>query len=184
MNKRMGLTVVEAMVIIVLLTIVVAIVVPLALDRAAHSRRVACQRSMGLIYLAVAMYGNDHGDQLPLTKADLFWMSSYLSTSDFNGAFCPDFVLAGTNDKSRGYGFNRKFQTIRPNQAQGKALFWDGRDLAKEEDPGGVFDCRFGNHQASWVTHRHCNSTANIGYFDGHVKVSSAGGPDMEVFKP
>lgn len=150
-----------------------AIIILLFSGSAARRRQTSCQRGMRLVFRATVMYGNDYGDRLPDHPDDLSWAVDYLKPDDFKWALCPQFFLSDSSALSRGYGFNQKFEFIRPDKAQDKAFFWDGWDLAKN-DPDLL----------SSVRYRHPKGTANIAFFDGHIKVFYAGTPDAVVFKP
>lgn len=63
-HSRSGLTVVEALIVVVMLVFLAAVLLP-ALNRPHSHRRIPCMSNLKQITLSFRLFSNDHGDNLP-----------------------------------------------------------------------------------------------------------------------
>ncbi len=61
-----GFTLIELLVVMVIIAILVGLLLPALATAKEKGKRIACASNLRQIYLAVAMYADDHGDSLPV----------------------------------------------------------------------------------------------------------------------
>ncbi len=157
-RSRSGITLVEVLVIIVILTVLIALLLPAFSTSHTPSYRARCQANLRQLSVALLMYAFDNEDQLPPAGAWADGISPFLLRSTV-------WDCLSRPDQRPAYGFNSLL-----HRRKTKAI------SSPEKQPM-IFESRLGRWNANdagssfVVPHQ---GLGLIAYVDGHVKAEKA----------
>jgi len=177
-------TLIELLVVIAIIAILAAILLPVLNNVTSTAKRAQCSNNVRQINMAIHMYADDHGDEIPYNGSPLYYsyklsIMGYVSqvSSTNQGSFtnqavfvCPSdpafYTLALTYNSS--YGFNGVERTNNDYGMAGR-LFSTVHDTAKTDLNGEIG----GGLGQSWhtkpVQQQRPDAQGVGGFVDGHV---------------